>query len=60
MIHTGLGEQQVNGFLGQLNIPPVSHSMLDERQREIGEIMEFVAEESMREWKEKEIEKTKE
>ena len=49
MIHTGLGEQHVNNFLGELNIPTVSHAMLDRRQIEVGEVIEEVAEESMKE-----------
>ncbi|XP_063433536.1 uncharacterized protein LOC134715345 isoform X2 [Mytilus trossulus] len=55
MIHVGLGEQQVNGILAELNIPTVSHSMLDERQREIGGVIEHVAEESINEWMAKEV-----
>lgn len=55
MIHVGLGEQQVNGILAELNIPSVSHSMLDERQREIGGVIEHVAEESINEWMAKEV-----
>ena len=60
MVHTGLGEQHVNNFLGELNIPTVSHAMLDRRQIEVGEVIEEVAEESMKEWRQKEIEMTKE
>ncbi|CAG2217615.1 unnamed protein product [Mytilus edulis] len=59
-IHTGLGERQVNGFLSTLNIPPVSHRMFDERQKEIGTVLEEIAEKSMKEWTEKEKSMTKE
>ncbi|VDI58508.1 peroxin-5 [Mytilus galloprovincialis] len=59
-IHTGLGERQVNGFLSTLNIPPVSHRMFDQRQNEIGTILEEIAEKSMKEWTEKEKSMTKE
>ncbi|CAC5412103.1 unnamed protein product [Mytilus coruscus] len=44
----------------ELNIPTVSHSMLDERQKEIGGLIENVAEESIREWMTKEIALTNE
>ena len=60
MIHTGLGEQQINGILAELNIPTVSHCMLDARQKEVGEVIETIAEDSMKEWMEKEISLTKE
>ncbi|VDI39825.1 Hypothetical predicted protein [Mytilus galloprovincialis] len=59
-IHTGLGERQVNGFLSTLHIPPVSHRMFDERQKEIGTVLEEIAEKSMKEWTEKEKSMTKE
>lgn len=47
MIHAGVGERQINSILSELNIPPVSHCMLDSRRKEIGKAVEEVADNSM-------------
>ncbi len=49
MIHAGMGPTHVNEFLSCLNIPPVSHSMLDNRKDEAGRAIETVAKESCKE-----------
>ncbi|CAC5412427.1 unnamed protein product [Mytilus coruscus] len=54
-IDLGLGEHQINGLLSILNIPTVSHCMIDNRIREVGDVIESVADESMEEWTEKEM-----
>ncbi|XP_067664302.1 uncharacterized protein [Haliotis asinina] len=50
MLHTGLGESDINNLLAALNIPTVSHFMLDQRQKETGAVMEIVAKESMKDF----------
>ncbi|CAG2232154.1 unnamed protein product [Mytilus edulis] len=59
-IDLGLGEHQINGLLSILNIPTVSHCMIDNRIREVGDVIESVADKSMEEWTEKEKEMTRE
>ncbi|CAG2214441.1 unnamed protein product [Mytilus edulis] len=54
-IDLGLGEHQINGLLSILNIPTVSHCMIDNRIREVGDVIESVADQSMEEWTEKEM-----
>ncbi|XP_069102468.1 uncharacterized protein [Argopecten irradians] len=54
MLHTGIGATQVNSILTSLNIPAVSHAMLDRRQRETGSALEVLAKESAEEWREQE------
>ena len=46
MVHSGLGETHVNNFLTSMNLPPISHKTLKKREREVGPIIEKVAEES--------------
>ncbi|XP_056013520.1 uncharacterized protein LOC130052467 [Ostrea edulis] len=46
MVHSGLGERQVNSFLSSLNIPAVSHKTISPRQTEMGTIVQSVASES--------------
>lgn len=58
MLHAGLGETQINSVLAAMNVPPVSHSMLDQRQREAGLAVENVAEQSINESLQKEVEAT--
>ena len=58
MIHTGIGPAQVNGLLTALNIPPVSTRTQQVRQNETGLAFESVAEESMQECLEQEIQET--
>ncbi|CAG2194346.1 unnamed protein product [Mytilus edulis] len=48
-IDLGLGEHQINGLLSILNIPTVSHCMIDSRIREVGDVIESVADQSMEE-----------
>ena len=50
MLHTGIGATHENSILTALNIPAVSHSMLDRRQRESGLVLEDLAQESTDEW----------
>ncbi|CAC5378782.1 unnamed protein product [Mytilus coruscus] len=59
-IDLGLGEHQINGLLSILNIPTVSHCMIDNRIREVGDVIESVADKSLEEWTEKEKEMTRE
>jgi hypothetical protein len=37
MLNAGVGEQQVNNILAELNLPCISHKTLKAREREIGE-----------------------
>lgn len=36
MINVGIGEQQMNNILAELNIPSIHHKTLKEREREVG------------------------
>jgi hypothetical protein len=56
--HTGIGFQQINGILAELNIPPVSKSLIHSRQEEIGLATESVAETSIKEALAEEVNKT--
>ncbi|XP_062579139.1 uncharacterized protein LOC134241063 [Saccostrea cucullata] len=56
IVHVGIGAMQVNSLLSELNIPPVSHAMLDKRQKEIGRAVEDIAAESMSDALQKELE----
>ncbi|XP_062581909.1 uncharacterized protein LOC134243696 [Saccostrea cucullata] len=56
IVHVGIGATQVNSLLSELNIPPVSHAMLDKRQKEIGRAVEDIAAESMSDALQKELE----
>ena len=49
MQHTGIGYNQISGILAELNIPPISKTLLRARQKEVGACMEFVAESSIQE-----------
>jgi hypothetical protein len=46
MVHSGMGERQVNSFLSSLNIPAVSHKTISRRQKEMGTVVESVARDS--------------
>ena len=46
MINAGLGETAVNSLLASLNTPGINHRHLKKREREIGLVIEEVAEES--------------
>ncbi|KAK3108325.1 hypothetical protein FSP39_005637 [Pinctada imbricata] len=43
MVNAGIGEQQMNNILAELNIPPIHHKTLKEREREVGRAFEEVA-----------------
>ena len=57
-VHVNFGPAHVNGLLTALNIPPVSTRTLQARQNETGLAVESVAEESMKECLEEEIQET--
>lgn len=50
VLHAGIGITQINSLLTSLNIPAVSHAMLDRRQRETGDALEAMAQNSTKEW----------
>lgn len=60
MIHAGIGEAKINTVLSCLNIPHVSHSMLDERQRETGAAIERIARKTTEKYVDKELHLTRE
>lgn len=43
MLNAGVGEQQINNILAELNIPTISHTTLKKREREIGKVFEDVS-----------------
>lgn len=47
--HTGIGFAQINGILAELNIPPISKTLYDSRQEEVGLATESVAADSVQE-----------
>lgn len=55
MIHTGIGETQVNNLLAEMNLPSISKTTLKSREREIGRSIEKVAKESTKNALEEEI-----
>ncbi|XP_055999188.1 uncharacterized protein LOC125656742 [Ostrea edulis] len=56
MVNVGLGETQVNGLLASLNIPTITQNSLKEREREVGNQLALMAEESCRQHLSREIE----
>ena len=48
MVHSGIGGRQVNSYLSALNIPPVSNTLLSQREKEIGPGIESVADVSIK------------
>ncbi|XP_062608858.1 uncharacterized protein LOC134270633 [Saccostrea cucullata] len=46
MINVGIGEQQINNILAELNIPTIHHKTLKEREREVGRAFEEIADKS--------------
>lgn len=50
MLHAGIGTTQINSILTALNIPAVSHAVLDRRQKETGDALETLACKSTEEW----------
>ena len=49
MQHTRIGYNQIKGILAKLNIPQISKTLLNARQKEVGACMEAVAESSIQE-----------
>lgn len=48
MMHSGIGPSQVNALLSPLNIPTVSSRTLQNRQNELGTVIEKDAEDTKR------------
>ncbi|XP_053404406.1 uncharacterized protein LOC123558246 [Mercenaria mercenaria] len=46
MIHAGIGETHMNGFLVTLGIPPIHHKTLKKHERKFGKVMEENARDS--------------
>ncbi|XP_053407136.1 uncharacterized protein LOC123525512 [Mercenaria mercenaria] len=46
MIHAGIGETHMNGFLVTLGIPPIHHKTLKKHERKVGKVMEENARDS--------------
>ncbi|KAK3084401.1 hypothetical protein FSP39_012922 [Pinctada imbricata] len=46
MLNVGIGEQQINNVLAELNLPAIHHKTLKQREREVGRAFEKVAESS--------------
>ncbi|XP_061186114.1 uncharacterized protein LOC133195733 [Saccostrea echinata] len=53
--HTGIGYDQISGILAELNVPPVSRTLLSSRQEEVGSATESVATETIQEALEQEV-----
>ena len=47
MIHAGVGVSQMNSILAALNIPAVQHKLINQRQTEVGQAVEKVANDSI-------------
>nr|XP_034316705.1 uncharacterized protein LOC117686129 [Crassostrea gigas] len=56
--HTGVGYTQINGILAELNIPPISKTLLYTRQEEVGQATESVASSSINDALQEEVEAT--
>lgn len=56
--HTGVGYTQINGILAELNIPPISKTLLYTRQEEVGQAIESVASSSINDALQEEVEAT--
>uniref|UniRef100_K1P9C4 Mutator-like transposase domain-containing protein n=1 Tax=Magallana gigas TaxID=29159 RepID=K1P9C4_MAGGI len=56
--HTGVGYTQINGILAELNIPPISKTLLYTRQEEVGQATESVASSSINDALQEELEAT--
>ena len=46
MINAGVGVQQINNILAELNVPPVHHTTIKKSEREIGTSFEAVSQNS--------------
>lgn len=57
-MHSGIGPSQVNALLSSLNIPTISTQTLQNRQNEMGTVMEKVAEDTKRSSLHEEIQAT--
>ncbi|XP_062588881.1 uncharacterized protein LOC134250534 isoform X2 [Saccostrea cucullata] len=53
--HTGIGFDQISGILAELNMPPISRTLLSSRQEEIGKATESVASLSLQQALEEEV-----
>nr|XP_034322437.1 uncharacterized protein LOC109617730 [Crassostrea gigas] len=60
MIHTGIGPAQINGLLTTLNIPAISSKTIQKRQMETGSAIEKVAEDTIQNVLQDEIQATAE
>lgn len=58
MMHSGIGPSQVNALLSSLKIPTVITRPLQNRQNELGTVMEKVAEDTKRSSLHEEIQAT--
>ena len=46
MINSGIGESQLDNLLAAMNLPTISSRSLKHREREVGKVIEEVAENS--------------
>jgi len=58
MIHTGIGETQLNNLLTTMNLPSITKTTLKAREREIGKAIEKVTQKSVKQALEEEIQAT--
>ena len=50
MLHTGIGESQLNAFLKTITLPGISDTSLKYLERVVGQAIEKVAKESSEKW----------
>lgn len=43
MLNAGIGEQQINNILAEINLPTISQVTLKKREREIGKYFEVIS-----------------
>lgn len=55
MVNGGYGERHVNSFLDALNIPCISQRALKGREREVGQQLEQMADETCQKYLQEEI-----
>ncbi len=58
MLHGGMGERVMNNFLSVLNLNTISTASLKDRESEVGETLEFLADQSQRKWCHEELKQT--
>ena len=58
MLHGGMGERVMNNFLSVLNLNTISTASLKKRESEVGETLEFLADQSQRKWSHEELKQT--